>query len=79
MTEILDLLTRAEVLLSEVARVDRSTLSDEELIAIVKADESVGRFVDTSRVLDAGEVADRSRYELGAAGLSMRSSERSSP
>jgi hypothetical protein len=76
MTAILDRLAQAEALLSEVAHVDRSTLSDDELIAVLKADEAVGRFSDASRVLDAGEVADRSRYELGAAGLSMRLSER---
>jgi hypothetical protein len=76
MTAILDHLAQAEALLSEVAQVDRSTLSDEELIAVLKADEAVGRYSDASRVLDAGELADRSRYELGAAGLSMRLSER---
>ena len=76
MTEILDLLALAEAALSEAARVDRSTLTDDELIAVMKADEAVGRFSDTSRVFDAGEVAERSRYELGAAGLSMRLSER---
>jgi hypothetical protein len=76
MTTLLDLLAQAEAVLSEVARVDRATLGDEELIAVMKADERVGRFSDASRVLDAGEVAERSRYELGAAGLSMRLSER---
>jgi hypothetical protein len=76
MTAILDRLAQAEALLSEVARVDRSTLSDDELIAVLKADEAIGRYLDASRVLDAGEVADRSRFELGAAGLSMSLSER---
>jgi Domain of unknown function (DUF222)/HNH endonuclease len=75
MTQILDLLAQAEAALSEAARVDRSTLSDEELVAVLKADERVGRFSDACRVFDAGEVADRSRYELGAAGLSMRHGE----
>jgi hypothetical protein len=76
MTAILDCLAQAEALLCEVARVERSTLSEDELIAVLRADEAVGRYVDASRVLDAGEVAERSRYELGAAGLSMRLSER---
>ncbi|MDQ1551584.1 MAG: hypothetical protein QOD50_1006, partial [Actinomycetota bacterium] len=68
MTESLDLLAQAEAALRRVALVDRSTLSDDELIAHLKLEESVGRFIDTSRVLTAGEVAERSRYELGAAG-----------
>ena len=76
MTKLLDLLAGAEALLSEAAHIDRALLGDDELIAVMKADERVGRFVDASRVMDAGEVADRSRYELGAAGLSMRLSER---
>jgi hypothetical protein len=76
MTNSLDLLAQAEAALRRVALVDRSTLSDDELIAHLKLEESVGRFIDTSRVLSAGEVAERSRYELGAAGLSMRLSER---
>jgi hypothetical protein len=74
-TLILDLLAQAEAVLGEVARIDRSTLSDEELVAVLQADERVGRFSDACRVFDAGEVADRSRYELGAAGLSMRHGE----
>ena len=69
MNEILDLLATADAALREAARVDRSTLSDAELIAVTKADEALGRFIDCSRVFDAGEVADRSRYELGAGAL----------
>src|SRR5258708_7110014 len=76
MTKILDLLEQAEAALSEAARIDRSTLSDQELVAVLKGDERVGRLSDSSRVLDAGEIAERSRYELGAEGLSMRLSER---
>jgi hypothetical protein len=76
MTDSLDLLEQAEAALSKVARVDRSTLSDDELIAHLKLEERVGRFIDASRVLSAGEIADRSRYELGAEGLSMRLGER---
>jgi Domain of unknown function (DUF222)/HNH endonuclease len=76
MTELLDLLAQAEAVLSKAARIDRALLGDDELVAVLKADERVGRFSDASRVFDAGEVAERSRYELGAAGLSMRLSER---
>lgn len=76
MTDSLDLLTRAEALLSEVSRVDWLRLSDDGLVAHLRAAEAVGRFADTTRSLVAAEVADRSRYELGAAGLSMRWSER---
>jgi hypothetical protein len=76
MTESLDLLQQAEAVLRRVALVDRSALGDDELVSHLKLEESVGRFIDASRVLTAGEVADRSRYELGADGLSMRLSER---
>jgi hypothetical protein len=76
MTESLDLLEQAEALLVTVARVDRSTLSDVDLVAHLKLEERVGRLIDASRVLSAGEVAERSRYGLGADGLSMRWSER---
>jgi Domain of unknown function (DUF222)/HNH endonuclease len=76
MTDSIDLLTRAVALLAEVARVDRSQLTDDDLIRHLKAEEAAGRFMDASRVLSAAEVADRSRYELGAEGLSMRLSER---
>lgn len=76
MSELLDLLAVAEAALSKAARIDRAALGDDELVAALKADERVGRFSDTGRVLDAGEVAERSRHELGTSGLSMRLSER---
>ncbi len=76
MSTILDLLAQAEALLSDVARVDQGALSDVDLVAVIRAEERVGRFIDASRVLSAGEVAERSRYELGAEGLSMRLGER---
>jgi hypothetical protein len=76
MTESLDLLAQAEALLSRAALVDRSTLSDDELVCHLKLAESVGRLIDASRVLTAGEFAERSRYELGTEGLSMRLGER---
>ncbi|MDQ1546625.1 MAG: hypothetical protein QOH69_1529 [Actinomycetota bacterium] len=54
MTKILDLLAQAEAALNEAARIDRSALSDDELVAVLKADERVGRLSDSSRALDAG-------------------------
>jgi hypothetical protein len=76
MTAILDLLAQAEAVLSDVARVDRALLSDVELVAVLAREEDVRRHLDASQVLTAGDVADRSRYELGAEGLSMRYSQR---
>ncbi|HEX4399787.1 MAG TPA: DUF222 domain-containing protein [Galbitalea sp.] len=76
MTPILDTLQQAFDLLSAVARVDRATLSDVDLVAVLAAEENVRRLLDASQVLTAGDVADRSRYELGAEGLSMRYSQR---
>jgi len=76
MTDLRDLLAEAEALASEVALVDRSLLSDDELVHHLKAEEAVGRFIDTARALTAAEVAERSRYELGPDGLSMRFGER---
>jgi hypothetical protein len=72
MTTVLDLVSQASVLLHQVARVERTTLNDDELVQLLAAEEAVGRFIDTSRVLTAGEVAERSRFELGADGLSMQ-------
>jgi hypothetical protein len=76
MTPILDTLRQVSDLLGDVARVDRGRLSDADLVAVLAAEEGVRRFLDTSQALSSGEVADRSRYELGAEGLSMRYSQR---
>ena len=76
MPEILVQIRQATDLLSDLARVDRSTISDVDLVAMLAAEEAAGRFLDTSRVLTAGEVAERSRYELGSEGLAMRYSQR---
>jgi hypothetical protein len=76
MTAILDILRQVSDLLGDVARVDRAGLSDVELVAVLTAEEGAKRFLDASQVLTAGEVAERSRYELGAEGLSMRYSQR---
>jgi hypothetical protein len=76
MTPILDTLQQVSDLLRDVARVDRAALSDVDLVAVLATEEGARRFLDASQVLSAGEVADRSRYELGAEGLSMRYSQR---
>src|SRR6201999_2372563 len=76
MPEIFDQIRQATDLLSDLARVDRSTISDADLVAMLAAEEAAARFLDTSRVLTAGEVAERSRYELGSEGLSMRYGQR---
>jgi hypothetical protein len=72
MTSSAILLKQATAALGELARVDRANLSDAELIEVLRAEESVGRLLDASRVLSAGEVAERSRWELGSDGLSMK-------
>ena len=76
MTPILDTMQQVFDLLGTVARVDRATLSDVDLVALLAAEEGSRRLLDASQVLTAGDVADRSRYELGAEGLSMRYSQR---
>lgn len=76
MTDIQDAIKRATADLSFVARADRATLSDQDLVELAALEEHAGRYLDTARVLSAGEVAERSRYELGADGLSMRFGER---
>jgi len=76
MTRILDSLRRASALLGEVARVDRSTLDDAELVAVLDAEAGLARLLDASAVFTAGEIAERSRHELGSEGLSMRWDER---
>jgi hypothetical protein len=48
------------------------TLDDDELLSRLDTAEQLGRLVDALRITAAGVVADRSRHELGAAGLSHR-------
>jgi Domain of unknown function (DUF222)/HNH endonuclease len=76
MTPIRDSLQQLTVLLADVARVDRATLTNSDLVAVLDAEAAAGRLLETSQVLTAAEVAERSRYELGAAGLSMTYSHR---
>jgi hypothetical protein len=76
MIPVRDSLQQLMVLLADVARVDRATLTNADLVAVLDAEAAAGRLLDTSQVLAAAEVAERSRYELGAAGLSMTYSHR---
>jgi hypothetical protein len=52
--------------------VDRAALTDEDLCALVRAEEQASRLLGTCQARSAAEVADRSRFELGTAGLSAR-------
>jgi hypothetical protein len=72
MNPILDQLAEVTQSLAAVERLDRATLTDDELCVLVKAEEHVGRLVGSSQARSAAEVAERSRFELGSAGLSMR-------
>jgi Domain of unknown function (DUF222) len=75
MTPVLDIMRQVSDLLGAVARADRATLSDSDLVALLVAEEGARRFLDASQVLTAGDIADRSRHELGSEGLSMRYSQ----
>ena len=51
---------------------DASRLPDDELLAAMGVLEAIGRLVDAHRAAYAGEVAERSRVELGDQRLSTR-------
>jgi hypothetical protein len=77
MTESIELTRQAAALLRDVSRPalgERSmvALSDEDLCVLLREIEQVGRLTDMLRALAAAEVDDRSRYELGTAGLGRR-------
>jgi hypothetical protein len=76
MTPVLVAIRQVTNLLAEVARVDRAQLVDSDLVEVLRLEEAAGRYLDTARAMTAAEVAERSRYELGADGLSMRFGER---
>jgi hypothetical protein len=71
-TDLLDKLKQATVLLGDVARIDHACLSDEEVTGLLVATEAAGRLADTARAQVAAEVDARSGCELGSGGLSMR-------
>ncbi len=72
MTKATDLMTQAKALLAEVARTRFTAADDESLCELMATAEQAGRLVDAVRVATAGEVAERSRHELGSDGLSFR-------
>lgn len=72
MDPLIDRLNAAIAVLTEVARVDRATLSDIDLIRLVRREEKLSRLVTSSQVQSAAEVAERSRQELCGDGLSAR-------
>jgi len=65
-------LSQARALLDGVARRGLRDLDDETVLQVTTLTEEVGRKVDAIRVDAAAEVAERSRYELGADGLGSR-------
>ena len=73
MTGTRDALERLSSVLADVFRFDDAAgWSDDELVANTSALEALGRLVDARRVTCAGEVAERSRVELGEQRLSSR-------
>src|SRR3954452_16069383 len=51
-------------------------LTDERLLSAIRDVEALGRHIDALRVATAGELAARSRTEVGAAGLAARKGRR---
>jgi len=72
MTHLIDTLTEAGTLAAAIAGVDLISLSDEQVCQALAAVENLGRYVDALRARSAGEVAARSRRELGQEGLAQR-------
>jgi hypothetical protein len=71
MTGLREALAQATALLSTLARIDRSTLSNVDLVFLLESEQAAKRLLDSSQAFTSAEVSDRSRYELGAEGLSM--------
>ena len=65
-------LEQATSLLKSLVSLPVAGLSDEDLCLFTVEVEQVGRLVDSVRVRSAAEVDERSRFELGSAGLSYR-------
>jgi len=77
--EIEATLEQAADLLGAVAREvsgSAGSLDDGRLIDLLQLVEEAGRRIDSLRIATAAEVADRSRFELGADGLSSRLGQR---
>ncbi|MDJ0334777.1 DUF222 domain-containing protein [Salinibacterium sp. G-O1] len=72
MTEAAQVLDRVSSLLAAVALDGMVAFDDSALLEITREIEQVGRLTDALRALAAAEVDERSRYELGQAGLAQR-------
>ena len=73
MTAVAEALEQVCSTLVDVLRFDDpARWSDDELLAVTASIEAVGRVVDAHRAACAGEVAERSRVELGGERLSSR-------
>ncbi|MCU1403057.1 MAG: endonuclease, partial [Microbacteriaceae bacterium] len=69
-------LQQATALLAVVCAARVGALDDDRLLSRLDAAEQLGRYVDALRISTAAEVAERSRHELGTAGLSYRMGQR---
>jgi hypothetical protein len=72
MKEITSGIGEAKRLLAAVARAGAVGLDDSTLVLTASTVEEVGRLVDALRIQLAGEIDERSRYELGREGLAQR-------
>jgi Domain of unknown function (DUF222) len=69
MTETAQVLDTVSSMLADVARDGMAGIDDSALLELTRKVEEVGRLTDALRALAAAEVDERSRYELGQAGL----------
>ena len=69
MGDELELLRQAISLLERVSHASLVTRGDNELCELTTVAETAGRLIDSVRVQAAGEIDERSRFELGSAGL----------
>lgn len=72
----IDVVNQVLDLLPIVVGADWLALGDDEVVELVARIGAVGRLVDAAAVLGAGEIGDRSRRELGTAGLAYRHGQR---
>jgi hypothetical protein len=69
-------LEQATALLAIVCAAPVERLDDDRLLSRLDTVEHLGRYADALRIATAAEVAERSRHELGTAGLSYRMGQR---